>query len=98
MCISKIALMWRTEMDVKLGQRVGDFIWEDASRKTRDEFRDFVLVRRLEDIGVDQEIVTEECELLRIAGISLISDPQGHALYFIFLNSPPTGSVIRYTN
>lgn len=62
--VTEVALVGRTEMDLGLVKRVLDLIGEDTGGETRDELGDLVLVGGFEDVVVDEEVITEEGELL----------------------------------
>jgi hypothetical protein len=59
--ITKVALMWRSLVDLFSFRGTRHSIGEDASRKTRDEF-DVVAVRRVKDVFVNEKIVAKERE------------------------------------
>ncbi len=65
MCITKVALVWRSKVDLRLIKWVLDFIWEDAGREARDDFVCLAGVCRSEDVIVYQSVVAEEGELSR---------------------------------
>lgn len=50
-------------MNFSLIKRICDFIGEDTSGKARDKFGDTCFVRCMENVVVDQRVVTEECHL-----------------------------------
>jgi len=99
MRIPKVALVWRSKVDLRLIEWVLNFIWEDASREARDDFVCLVGIGRSEDVIVYQSVVTEERELLlrHIRDITseitrgMIKPCLVRTLYFMFLNRPPTG-------
>lgn len=62
--VSEVALMGRSQMDLGLVERVVDLVGEDAGRETRDELDDLVLMRGLENVVVDEEVVAKEGRLL----------------------------------
>jgi len=64
MRIPKVALVWRSKVDLRLVEWVLDFIWEDTGRKARDDFGCLVGISRSEDVVVYQSVVAEEGELL----------------------------------
>lgn len=66
MRIAKVALVRRAEVDLRLVERVLDFVRKDACREAGDDLVGFVRVRRAEDVVVYQRVVAEERELLGI--------------------------------
>jgi len=63
MCISKVTRMWWSKVNFFLCEWVFDLVWEHTSRKTRYDFLDPFDVSSMEDIVVDEHIVTEESHL-----------------------------------
>jgi len=55
--------MWWSKVDFVLCEWVFDFVREHTSRKTRYDFLDPFDVSSMEDIVVDEHIVTEESHL-----------------------------------
>ena len=47
-------------MDLVLVQRVFNLVWENACRKTRYDFRYFLLVRNMQDVVVYQNVIAKE--------------------------------------
>lgn len=94
MCIAEVTLVGQPEMDLGLVQGVCDLVWEDASRQTRHDFLGLLEMCGVEDVIVDDEVVAEECGLDRnewsSSQIKSAKRSNGRALYFMFLNRPPT--------
>ena len=64
MRIAKVALVWRSKVDLRLIEWVLNFIWENAGREARDNFVRLAGIRRSEDVIVYQTVVAEEGEPL----------------------------------
>lgn len=58
MRVAKVALVWWTEVDFILVERILDLVWEDAGREARDDFGCLVCVGRTQDVVVDECIVS----------------------------------------
>lgn len=64
-CITKVTLVRRPGVDLIFVQGVLDLVGEDASRKTGDELRCVVGVGGVQDVVVDEDVVSEEGELVQ---------------------------------
>ena len=88
--------MRRSEVDLALIERVLDLVGEDAGGETRDELLRLVLVRRVQDVVVDQDVLAEEGELEMVMMMRCWTGRRWRrvgTLYFMFLKRPPTGKI-----
>ena len=60
MCVSKVTFMRRSTMDLVFVQRIFNLVRENTCRKTRYNFRYFLLVRNLQDVVVYQNVIAKE--------------------------------------
>lgn len=65
MGIAKVTFVRRSSMDFVLVQRIFYLVREDTGGETRDDLLGTSLVSTLQDIVVDQEIVSQEGKLYR---------------------------------
>ena len=62
--IPKVALMWRAQMNLSLVQRILNLVREDACRQARNNLLDSGLMRDLENVVVNQTVITQESEFV----------------------------------
>ena len=61
--IAEVALVRQAEVDLGLIEGVRNLVGEDTRRETRDDLLDAGLVCDVQDVVVDEHVVTEEGEL-----------------------------------
>lgn len=59
-CIPEVTLVWEAEVDLRLVERICDFVGEDTRGEAGDDLLDPSFVCRMKDIVVDQDVVPEE--------------------------------------
>ena len=64
MSVSEVTLVREAEVDLGLIQWVGDLVGKDTCREARDDLLDASFMRRVQDIVVDEDVVTEEGKLV----------------------------------
>ena len=60
MGVSKVTFMRWSAMDLVFVQRIFNLVRKNACRKTRYDFRYFLLVRNLQDVVVYQNVIAKE--------------------------------------
>ena len=63
MRIAEVALVRQAEVDLGLIEGVRNLVGEDTRRETRDDLLRATFVRALENVVVDQEVISQECQL-----------------------------------
>lgn len=64
MCVAEVALVGRATVNFVLVQGVLDLIWKDTSREAGDKFLNLVFIRGMENVVVNQNVVTKEGQLI----------------------------------
>lgn len=85
--------MWWARVNLRLVQRISDFIREDAGGKTRYKLRGMRKVGSMQNVIVDKDVIAEERQLMiamRMSTLIIKRNTLPHTLYFMFLNNPPT--------
>ena len=62
-CVPEVALVREAEVDLGLVERILDLVRVHARREARDDLLALELVRRVQHVVVDQDVVAEEVEL-----------------------------------
>ena len=62
-CVAKVAVVWQAEVDLSLVERVLDLVGVDTGGEAGDDFLALELMRGMEDVVVDQDVVAQEVKL-----------------------------------